>query len=297
MAPSKKILILGCSGMLGYKFLQRLPGRLGGGYEVFGTLRLAREKYPKVLEFAGTNTRILDRIDLLAPGGVPQVLGKVNPDVILNCIGLTKRHIHGVDGERQAVRINTELPHELALEVRKTGARLIHFSTDCVFDGKRGDYTEASMPDAEDVYGRSKAKGELTEPDGRCLTLRSSFIGKELQHKTELLEWFLSQRGKTIRGFNRAIYSGLATWVLGDLVADLILKFPNLAGLYQVASEPVSKYELLCLMRDAFGIDVTILLDDEFVSRRNLDGSRFRQATGFVAPSWPEMMKGIANGC
>ena len=288
-----RVLILGGTGMLGHNLLKRLQIRFP---DVWATVRCHSTS---VQGLGIPREGLIQDVDVTDFTRLNQVLDANSPDVIVNAIAVTKRR-EGEKGDPAAIaeviRVNSELPHRLAAWASPRKARVIHFSTDCVFDGKRGGYTESDLPNADDLYGRSKALGEIGEAEGRCLTLRSSLIGRELRGHTELLEWFLSQSGKRVKGFRQAVFSGLASWVMSDLVGELIESHPDLVGMYQVASEPINKYELLCLTREAFGLPMEIVPDDGFVCRRNLDGSRFRRLTGWSAPSWPEMLKGIADG-
>ncbi|MBI5139189.1 SDR family oxidoreductase [Candidatus Nomurabacteria bacterium] len=291
MANSKRILILGGSGMLGHKLWQRLRQHFP---QTCTTLRGPYSNYAKLKFF--DSPQVLYDTDLLTQNALETVLNRANPEVILNCVGITKRHIYNQTNPysvAQAIRLNAELPHRISAWAKHKQARVIQFSTDCVFDGTKGNYKENDPCTALDIYGLSKTLGELNAE--HCLTIRSSFIGHELFHKTELLEWFLQQRGKSIQGFTQAIYSGLAVWVLADLVVDLIEKFQDLNGLYHVSSQPINKYELLCQMQEIFDINAIINKDDTVVCKRDLDGSKFSKITGFQAPSWPEMLKGIAK--
>jgi dTDP-4-dehydrorhamnose reductase len=126
------------------------------------------------------------------------------------------------------------------------------------------------------------------------LTLRTSFIGRELSARTELLEWFLAQNGRRIKGYRRAIYTGVSTLWMAGLIADLIERLPGLSGVYHVAAPPITKYELLRLARKAYNVTVDIDADDTVVIRRDLDGSRFQCATGITVPAWEEMMPALA---
>jgi dTDP-4-dehydrorhamnose reductase len=280
-----RILILGATGMLGHKLWQLLPQRFP---DTHATVR-ARPQLPGSRLFE--DERVIAGVNCADFTAVAELLDRMAPQVVVNCVALTKRR-QGSDRADASIALNALLPHQLARWCADHGARLIHFSTDCVFTGRTGGYTEASVPDAEDLYGRSKALGEVAG-DG-ALTLRSSFIGRELGRGTELLEWFLAQRGQRIKGYRQARYTGVSNLFMAQLVGDIITVHPHLAGLYNLASEAVSKFELLCLARDAFRLDVEIEPDDMFVCRRDLDGSRLRQALGTAPPSWLEMMAGLA---
>jgi len=220
-------------------------------------------------------------------------LATVQPDVVINCIGIVKQR----DEAKQAIpsiQVNALFPHQLADLCLGHDTRLVQISTDCVFSGFRGKYTEADVPDPVDLYGRTKLLGELQRPN--CLTLRTSIIGWQLNTFSSLLSWFSQQRGQRIKGYQQAIYSGFSTHVLAGLISDLIETRPDLTGLYQVASEPISKYDLLVALRDKLGWDdIEIEPDDNFYCDRSLVGTRFSTATGWKAPTWEEMLTGLAE--
>jgi len=280
-----RILVLGATGMLGHKLWQWLPQRFP---ETFATVR-SRPRLPACRLF--DDERVIDGVDATDFGAVAAVLDRLGPQVIVNCVAVTKRREGSAD-TAASIALNALLPHQLARWAAAHDARLIHFSTDCVFTGRSGGYSEASPTDAEDLYGRTKALGEVA--DARALTLRSSFIGRELANGTELLEWFLARRGQRIKGYRQALYTGVSNIFMARLVGDLIEAHPGLAGLYNLASEVVSKFDLLCLAREAFRLEVEIEPEDGFVCRRNLDGGRLRQALGAAPPSWREMMAELA---
>jgi len=281
-----RILILGAAGMLGHKLWQRLNARFDN---VYATLRTSRASYARYGLF--DNPRVLEHVDAMDHVLIESVLAKVRPTEVINCVAVTKRREAAAD-PLTSIELNAALPHRLAIWAAENRARLIHFSTDCVFNGHSGGYDEDSPTNAEDLYGRTKALGEVS---GDCaLTLRTSFIGREISRGTELIEWFLSQRGKRIRGYRQALYTGVSTPWMADRVGDLIERQPRLAGLYQVASPMINKYELLTLARDAYNVDVEIDAEDSVVIRRNLNGQRFTEATGIVVPDWRQMMAGLA---
>jgi dTDP-4-dehydrorhamnose reductase len=281
-----KILILGGGGTLGHKLWQHLPLKFP---ETSVSIRKDRNFYAKCGLFTGPN--VVDGLDLRDFSNLNSVLDRIKPSVIVNCAGVTLRSKEALD-RNSAISINALLPHRLTEWCSRNGARLIHFSTVCVFDGKTGGYTEDSLPDARDLYGMTKALGDISAPF--ALTLRSSFIGREIFGGTELLEWFLAQRGKTIKGFTKALFTGLTTNKLAELVGELIEKHPALNGLYHVSSETVSKYDLLRLMKEAYHLDVKIAPEDGFEMKRDLKGERFAKAAGFSCPPWKNMMAEMA---
>ena len=273
--------------MLGHKLCQHLGARFPDTHATIRgpTVDPAHSEYLR-------NARIITGIDAMNFGIVKRLLDQLEPQVIVNCVAVTKRR-DAADDALTSIELNSALPHRLGVWATTHSARLFHFSTDCVFDGRTGGYTEDSPTNAADLYGRTKALGEVTGPG--ILTLRTSFVGREISHGTELLEWFLAQRGKRIKGYRNALYTGVSTLWMAKLVGDLIERQPALEGLYQVAAPPVNKYELLLLARQAFNLQVEIDLDDGVIVRRNLDGDRFRKATGIEVPDWPKMMSDLAH--
>lgn len=231
--------------------------------------------------------RLQAGVDVEQPDSLTQVFVRTRPDVVINCIGLVKQLVEA-DDPLQAVPINTLLPHRLARLCELAGARLIHMSTDCVFSGAKGGYGETDVVDANDLYGRSKYLGETSYP--HAITLRTSIIGHELQSVHGLIGWFLSQQGEC-KGYTRAIFSGVPTVVLAQIIRDVVIPRPELSGVYHVAAKPISKYDLLDLVAKVYGKQIEIIPDDKLVIDRSLDATRFHQATGYAAPEWEEMIK------
>jgi dTDP-4-dehydrorhamnose reductase len=221
-----------------------------------------------------------------------QNISSIKPTAIVNAIGIVKQDADASDS-LASISINALFPHKLATVARKVGARLIQISTDCVFSGRKGNYSEEDVSDAEDLYGRTKYLGEASGPG--CLTLRTSMIGRELKGSHGLVEWFYSQRGGTVGGFRRAIFTGLTTQALSQIIADLVERHPSLAGVYNVASDPISKFDLLTLINDQARLGINIEPDETFSCDRSLDGARFRAATNFVPPDWSDMVTGLVN--
>jgi dTDP-4-dehydrorhamnose reductase len=285
-----KVVVLGVGGMLGHKVLDRLSGR----FTLIGTLRdqsalpvVRRAIGPAVLE------RIVSGANALEFESVSALLARLRPQAVINCIGIVKQRDEARNAAR-SIRVNSLFPHLLADFCVERNIRLIHVSTDCVFSGRAGNYAESDLPDPPDLYGRSKLLGEVNREG--CLTLRTSIVGWELQPGKSLLEWFAAQRGRRIEGYRQAIYSGLATSTLADLIGDLIENWPGLSGLYHVASSPISKYDLLVGLRRALDWqDIEIVPNDEFRIDRSLDGSQFEARTGWRAPGWDEMIATLSK--
>jgi len=282
-----RALVLGGSGMLGHRLCRALSARM----ETWATFRDEPARFIQY-DFI-SQERALGRVNAEHIASVRGALETVQPDVVVNCIGIVKQR----DEAKQAIpsiQVNALFPQQLAELCIEQNARLVQISTDCVFSGLRGRYTEADVPDPVDLYGRTKLLGELNRPN--CLTLRTSIIGWQLNTFSSLLSWFSQQRGQRIKGYQQAIYSGFSTRVLAGLISDLIETRPDLSGLYQVASEPISKYNLLVVLRGKLGWDdIEIEPDDNFYCDRSLVGTRFSVATGWKAPGWDEMLTGLAE--
>ena len=281
-----KVLILGGSGMLGHKLWQTLSGR----FDTRVTFRQSPSAYARLDLF--DPSRAIGHVSAQDFDGVVRALAVARPDVVVNCIGIVKQDAAAKD-PYQSINVNALFPHRLAQACRASGARLIHLSTDCVFTGRGGDYKETDTSDAEDLYGRTKWLGEVDYE--RCLTIRTSMIGRELQGAHGLVEWFLSQRGKTVRGFKRAVFSGFTTEALASIIGDIIANHEDLRGVWHVAAEPINKFDLLMLVKQAFSLDIEIEPDETFICDRSLDGSRFRRETGFAPTHWPEMIERMAR--
>jgi dTDP-4-dehydrorhamnose reductase len=280
-----KVLVIGGTGMLGHKLVQTLGGR----FEVWATVRspFAEVEHYNIFDRA----RTIDGLDVTKTAELEDAIGLAGPDVIINAVGVVKQ-LPGAADVVRTLTINSIVPHRLAEIAARAGSRLILISTDCVFDGKTGGYSEDDTPDALDLYGQSKHFGEVTT--GNCLTLRTSIIGRELYGGHGLVEWFLSNRQGSVRGFANAVFSGFPTIVFADIIANLITDHAALRGLFHVSSEPINKFDLLKLVNEAYGARVTIERDDDFHMDRSLDSNRFRRATGFAPPAWPEMIGRMA---
>lgn len=287
-----RVLILGGDGMMGHTAFRVLSQR----FETIATFhsdRAPQQRYSMFRDVPESQTLV--GVDVLQPGVLPQLLNYVRPDAVLNCVGLIKQR-EDAKHPLPAIRMNSLFPHELAQQCREAGAFLIHLSTDCVFSGRRGRYSIEDIPDPVDLYGRSKLLGELTEPG--TFTMRSSIIGWELKGHAGLLGWFAQQRGKRIRGFRNAIYTGLSTTAMAGLLAQVIERCRDerrLEGLVQVASQPIDKYTLLVRLRDALGwTDIEIVPDETFVCDRSLVSSPLPAGFELAAPGWDEMIRQLA---
>jgi dTDP-4-dehydrorhamnose reductase len=278
-----RILIIGGNGMLGHQLCRWLPERM----DVWATFREDLKSFDCLPQ-----ERMITGVSVQDLHPVQEVLNTVKPDAVVNAVGIVKQR----DEAKQAVpsiQVNALFPHQLADICVERGIRVIQISTDCVFSGLRGNYSEIDVPDPVDLYGRTKLLGELNRSG--CLTLRTSIIGWQLNTFSSLLSWFALQRNKHIKGYRKAIYSGFSTTVLAQLIGDILQTRPDLTGVYQVASEPISRYDLLVKLRDILGWnDILIDPDDQFFCDRSLSSTRFTTATGWRPPTWEAMLQGLA---
>lgn len=279
----KRILVIGGTGMLGHVLLRHFS--MIPEYEVYATTRnlggLSKSFPPEQIARFRTDPVDADNFD-----SVIRALASIQPDIVINCVGLIKQ-LPIANDPLSAITVNAQLPHRLSLISRTAGARMIHISTDCVFNGVKGNYTEKDPSSAEDLYGQTKYLGEVSYP--HCVTLRTSIIGHELKGSYGLIDWFLAQKGTT-RGFTKALYTGFPTLELARIISDYILPNEDLSGLYHVSSDPISKYELLKIVAERYDKRITIEPYDDFVLDRTMDSSRFRSLTGYIPPAWSELV-------
>jgi dTDP-4-dehydrorhamnose reductase len=271
--------------MLGHKLGQRLSDE----FDTWVTLRGSAAGYRRFALLDAS--RVVPGVDVQSFDSVIAALALIRPDAVINCIGLIKQ-LPSASDPILSLTINALLPHRLQQLCRATGARLIHFSTDCVFSGGKGMYTEEDPSDALDLYGRTKFLGETAGPG--ALTIRSSVIGRELSTESSLVEWCLAQHGGRVQGYTRAIYSGFTTLAMARIVRLILTEHRELSGTVQISSAPIAKHELLGLLRTAYKLRLDIEPRDDVQVDRSLDSSRFRALTGFVPPSWTEMIEEMA---
>jgi len=276
-----RVLILGGSGMLGHKLWQVFTGH----FDTYVTLRRGFDSYTRYQLFNREHT-----VDLVSAENVESIakaIAKVRPNIVINCIGIVKQAEAAKDPV-VSISVNALFPHRLAGLCRSTGSRMIHISTDCVFSGRKGNYREIDVSDAEDLYGRTKFLGEVNSEG--CLTIRTSMIGRELETSQGLIEWFLAQDGGTVNGYKRGIFSGFTTNALAEIISWIITEHPDMYGVWHVASEPISKFDLLSMVKQTYGSNIRIEPDETVVCDRSLNAAKFRQATGFNPPPWHDMI-------
>ena len=278
----KRILVLGASGMLGstlFRVFNRDPQ-----FETFGSIRDTRA----LRHFAPEcHHALIPNVHLDGELGLLTAFSTAKPDVVINCIGIIKQ-LPNANDHLESLAINATLPHRLAKYCDAIGARLVHFSTDCVFSGKKGLYTEDDFPDANDLYGRTKFLGEVRYEN--CITLRTSIIGHELDRSKSLVDWFLSQAGE-VKGFKKAIFSGLPTIEMARVVKDYVIPNNSINGLYHLSVDPINKYDLLNLVASTYEKNIVIKQDEMLVIDRSLNSDKFRMVTGFQPRPWPDLIK------
>ncbi|MCE2469528.1 MAG: SDR family oxidoreductase [Dehalococcoidia bacterium] len=279
-----RALVIGGGGMLGHQVWRALDAR----FETRAAVREWRPAFGRVGPRA--REQAIEGVDARRFDTVERALAEFRPHFVVNAAGVVKQAAAATD-PIASIEVNALFPHRMAAACEAVGAKLAHVSTDCVFSGRKGRYTETDEPDPIDLYGRTKLLGE---PGGGALTLRTSIVGRELDTAHGLVEWFLSNRGGRVRGFSRAVFSGLSTGVLAVLIADILERRPDLSGLHHVAAERIDKHALLTLLNEAYGAGVEIEPDDDVVIDRSLDGRAFAAATGFRAPPWAEMIEAMA---
>ena len=281
-----RVLILGVTGMLGHKLYQVL----GSKCDVAGTITGNHHDIARYGIFE--ESKIIPGIDAQKLNLVESAIEQIHPDVVINAIGIVKS-LEKEKGVLQNIAINSLFPHQLYQLCSEREIRLIHISTDCVFSGRKGSYREEDISDSDDIYGKTKYLGEVGGKG--ALTIRTSFIGRDLASSRGLVEWFLSNREKRINGFTKAIYTGFPTLHLSRIIGDLISGHRDLHGVYHVASQSISKYELLVMIKDAIGLSIEIEKYLGFSCDRSLDATLFNQITSFSPLPWKKMIAEFAE--
>lgn len=277
-----KVLVLGVTGMLGSTIFRAFSD--DQKFDTFGTIRdprglkhFTQEQRAKIV----TNVAVDGEADIL------RAFAASRPDIVINCVGIIKQ-LPNANDHLESLAINAVLPHRLANYCKMVGARLIHFSTDCVFSGAKGQYIESDHADAYDLYGRTKYLGEVDYEN--AITLRTSIIGHELSSAHSLIDWFLTQSGET-KGFRKAIFSGLPTIEVAEVLRNFVIPNERLRGLYHLSVNPISKLDLLRMVASTYERTINIVPDDKVVIDRSLNSDRFRNATGFAPKPWTQLVE------
>ncbi len=279
-----KVLILGIDGMIGHKIAQSLSN----DFVLFGSTRKNI-----TIDSIGLKSCSLAYYDFLIKDDF-SIFENINPDVIINCIGITTRR--GVSlNISNTKQINEELPHRINQWSTENEKKLIHFSTDCVFNGTRGNYLDNDTPNAEDLYGETKGKGEID--NDKALTIRCSTIGREIYNHTELFEWLYSMKNKDVEGYANVIYSGVTTFWMGGVIKKILQNNTTLSGVYNISSEPISKYHLLLKLSNSFNLNINISENSNIKSNKVLNSKKFTEITGIKSPNWDDLISDFKNDC
>ncbi len=277
-----KILLIGANGLIGYNIFRNLIKS-----KEFNIFLLVRSKkninnfyrsfhFDKLIELKEfKNTSLLESF-----------LKELKPSIVLNCAGITK-HSPNIKNISEVLYINSIFPRNLSEICSALKIRLIHLSSDCIFSGSSGMYKDKSFPDANDLYGISKALGEIDKENH--LTIRTSTIGHEAQTSYGLLNWFLKQ--KECKGYKNAIFSGPTTLELSKILKDLIIPNQHLSGVLNISSDPIDKYSLLKLIKDTYSLDTVINKCSEVRINRSLNSEKFRTMTNYSVKSWGNMIR------
>ena len=271
-----KIIILGADGMLGHKIFSFLSRK---NVNMIGTIKEINQFNESFINIFKKNIKkdfYANNLD-----NFKRLFEKEKPDYIINCIGIIKQ-LNVSKDPIISISINSLFPHKLAEICKKNNIKLIHFSTDCVFNGLRGNYKEEDISDADDLYGKSKHLGEVDYDN--CLTLRTSIIGHELGTKNGLIEWFLSQN-KEVNGYLNSIFTRFPTVEIASILYNKVLK-SNLKGLYHLSSEPISKFELLKIVNEVYRKNLKIIPFENIKEDRSLNSAKFRSLTNYQPPEW-----------
>ncbi len=273
----KKILVLGVNGLLGHRVFINL--NKNKKFKVIGTLRSMNKNNIFIKK------KIIENFNVLNFDNLKKKINYIRPDFIINCIGVTNKKIKN-NKTSDLILINSVLPHYLDSLSKKLKFKLIHISTDCVFSGLKNFYTEIDPCDVQDLYGLTKFIGEIR--NSKNLTIRTSIIGHEMSEKNGLLEWFLSQ--KSVKGFSKVVYSGVTTNQLSEIIERCITKY-NLSGLFQVSSKPISKFELLKLIKKIYKKDIKIKKSVKMKKKLILNSKKFTKKTKYLVKPWKDQIE------
>jgi dTDP-4-dehydrorhamnose reductase len=277
-----KVLILGSTGLLGSTILKYFS--IKSNFKCFGTIRKSSDK--KKLKYI--NKVKLYKVDFDKSRNLRKVFSMIKPNLVINCIGVVKQVLNN-NMNSEIIRVNSFLPHYLSeLANENNEIRFIHFSTDCVFSGLKGRYLESDVTDAKDIYGVSKMLGEVDKSN--TLTLRTSIIGQELKTNYSLLNWFLSQK-KQIKGYKNAIFSGLTAPEIARVIHNYVIPNKKIRGIYHLSGKPISKYDLLYILKKIYKKKIKIVPDLKIKINRSLNSNLFQKATGYKPPTWNKLIQ------
>lgn len=278
-----RILVLGTTGMLGHAIFKHFSAK--AGYEIFGTVRSTGKV--STIFTPDEQKFLINGIEAANFDSLIEAFAIAKPDIVINCIGIIKQSPDAAN-YYNSININSFLPHRIARLCAINNARMIHISTDCVFDGKTGSYLESDNSNATDLYGKSKFLGEVDYP--HAITIRTSIIGHELYSKISLVDWFLSQKA-SVSGYTNAVFTGFTTYELANIIQIYVLPNPKLSGLHHVSADKISKHDLLKLIAQIYKKETDIVPNSDIHIDRSLNSDRFRNITGFKPIPWREMIR------
>ncbi len=281
-----RLLILGSTGLLGNTitkyFFEKSSFQTFAAVRDIAKLKFFKKKYHR-------NFLVIENI--LDYEEIERKIKIIKPDILINCLGVTNKELlTNSDQIENFITINSLFPYRIQRICADLGARLIHFSTDCIFSGNKGFYSEKDIPDPYDLYGRSKLLGELDFEN--TLTIRKSVIGHELSTKKGLLEWFLDQES-FVQGYKNAIFSGITVLELAKLINKYIIPREDLKGILNISANPISKFDLLNIIADVYNKKIEIIPNESIKINRSLNGSQFNKLTGYKTNSWPLLIKSM----
>lgn len=266
----KKVLIIGAGGMAGHMIAEYFESNTD--YCILKTSRKASDG--------------CIYLDVFDAQRINAILVETQPDFVVNCVGLLVKESN--DCPDKAIYVNAYWPHLLSKSAKDFGFKLIHISTDCVFSGAKGNYSESDAKDGKDYYAKSKALGELE--NDRDLTIRTSIIGPELKDGTGLFHWFMTQKS-TVQGYSKVFWTGLTTLELAKVINEAINE--DLVGLYNVVPKTkISKFDLLGIINRIFlNNKLNILEDSTYICDKSLvtERTEFR----YNVPDYDQMVEDL----
>ena len=278
-----KILLLGGGGLAGNTFIKYFLS-FKNRYSIGVTFSEHESNYNLNLDNQSIST--FYNINAFKYNLVSSVINDYKPQVIINTIGLTKRISNTID-PKLSIYLNSYFPHLLLKTSNEKDIKLIHLSTDCIFSGYNGNYSEDSIPDALDIYGKTKFLGELNEKN--ALTLRTSILGPEIRRFLGIYSWFINQK-TDVFGFDKAFFSGITSLELAKIIFHIIDHNYDLYGIYNLASEKISKFELLNIIKKIKKMNINIIKSDSEIYDRSLNNKKFRSVSEYKVPNWENMI-------
>lgn len=277
-----KVLILGATGLLGntlYRYLSLKKNiNVYGTYRDHFKIKIFKKKVKK------KNFIYLKNVN----NNISKIIKQNNPDFVINCLGAIKQKKIKTS---EMLSINSTLPRKLSRLAKIFNFQLLQISTDCVFSGTKGNYSENDRPNAKDIYGRSKFLGEVFGQN--CFTIRTSIIGHEINTRYSLLEWFLNKRGQKVSGYKNSFFNGFTTLELSKIIYNYFIKkkFNFKKNLMNISSKRISKYALLKIINKVYDSKITVIPEVKTRVDRTLNNKRFLNKFNYKFPGWKIIIK------